>query len=153
MSNRKPATRDFDRPRSLAPQKTPTVWRRKNQSTQTLPEAFSNAFSGLQAAFVGERNFKIHCALTIFAVIAGFALKLDPVSWVLLVFAIGLVMTAELLNTAIERVVDIASEGEFSALARDAKDIAAGGVLLSSIAAAIIGLILFVPRVIALLQI
>lgn len=135
-----------------APLRVPVAWRRRRERTDSLLESFYHAFCGIGAAFRGERQVKIHSVLAVVAIAGGLGLGLDAISWGLLIFAIGMVLTAELLNTAIERVVDIAAEGEYSNLARDAKDIAAGAVLLAATSALAIGLVVFSPKLVALLM-
>lgn len=83
------------------------------------------------------------------AMILGGALSISRDEWIVLIFTIGSILALEAVNCAIERVVDLASPG-YHELAKQAKDLAAGAVLIASIGAAIVGLILFVPRIIAL---
>ncbi len=124
----------------------PKAWQRRVQRNSNLAEAFYHAFVGLGVAVGGERNLKIQCLLATIAVSLAAWLRFDPVSWSLLFLAIGMVVTAEMLNTAIERVVDLAAGGEYHALARDAKDVAAGAVVIASVTAAAIGVTLYIPR-------
>lgn len=142
---------DAPRPRADGRQKggasaIPKAWQRRVQRNSNLAEAFYHAFVGLGVAVGGERNLKIQCVLGTVAVGLACWLKFDPVSWALLFLAIGMVVTAEMLNTAIERVVDLAAGGEYHALARDAKDVAAGAVVIASVTAVAIGLTLYLPR-------
>lgn len=83
---------------------------------------------------------------------AAVALHVDPMGWALLTLAIGIVVTAELLNTALERLVDLATNNEFHRIARDAKDIAAAAVLCSAVVAVGIGLCVFLPHLVPLLH-
>lgn len=106
-------------------------------------ESFGYALEGIGAAIRDERNFKVMLGAGVFAVVAGFLLRLDALSWVAVVFAIGLVLGAELLNTALEAVVDLASP-DIHPLAKKAKDLAAGAVLLISAAAGTVGVIVYV---------
>ena len=115
---------------------------------QSLPSAFRNAFVGI-GDFLRERNSRIHLLAGVAAVALAAALRISGVEWAVIVLTIALVLTAEALNCAIERVVDLASPGRHE-LARQAKDLAAGAVLIASIAACVIGAIVFVPRLIAL---
>ena len=130
----------------------PKAWQRRVQRTSNLAEAFYHAFVGLGVAVGGERNLKIQCVLGSLALAAAAWLRFDPVSWALLFLAIGMVVTAEMLNTAIERVVDLAAGGQYHALARDAKDVAAGAVVIAALTASAIGLTLYVPRILTLLH-
>jgi diacylglycerol kinase len=113
-----------------------------------LLKSFASAFRGIYVAMATERNFKIHLAAVVIAVALGIYLGLSALSWCLIVLAIGMVLTAECLNTALERMCDKISGGEKSEVIRNAKDIAAGGVWLAAIAALIIGIvILIVPLI------
>jgi undecaprenol kinase len=95
-----------------------------------------------------ERNLKIHLALAAVVIGCGIGLQIEAMGWAMLSLAVGIVVAAELINTALERVVDLATEGEFHRLARDAKDVAAAAVLCTAIMAAVIGMLVFVPRII-----
>lgn len=91
-----------------------------------------------------QANARIHLAATVVVVAMGLWLQLPERDWALLTLAIGGVWAAEALNTAIETVVDLVSP-EWHPLARDAKDLAAGGVLLATFAAVVIGVLVFAP--------
>lgn len=97
-----------------------------------------------------EHNAWVHVAATLAAFGAALVLGLTRPEWLLLVLAVGLVWIAEAMNTAFERLCDVASP-EFHPLVEEAKDIAAGAVLIAALAAAIVGLGLFGPRLAALL--
>jgi diacylglycerol kinase (ATP) len=92
-----------------------------------------------------QHNAWIHVVATLLVVAIGFAMNVSRADWCWLVLCIGWVWTAEALNTAIECLADVASP-EYHPLVRDAKDIAAGAVLVSAIAAAIIGWMVFWPH-------
>lgn len=109
-----------------------------------LIRSFRYAFLGIITSFQ-EQNMKIHGLAAIIAVTCGILTGLNKVEWLILIITIALVMGAEMVNTAIESVVDLASP-EIHPLAKKAKDIAAGAVLLFAISSVIIGLILFVPK-------
>jgi undecaprenol kinase len=109
-----------------------------------LIQSFASAFRGIYVAMATERNFKIHLAAVVIAVAIGIYLGLSAVSWCLIVIVIGMVLTAECLNTALERMCDKIAGGEQSDIIRNAKDIAAGGVWLAAIAALIIGIIVLI---------
>jgi diacylglycerol kinase (ATP) len=96
-----------------------------------------------------QTNARIHLAATVVVIGAGFGLEISRMEWALVVAAIGLVWTAEGLNTAIEAAVDLVSP-EQHPLAGRAKDVAAGAVLLAALAAAVIGVLVFGPRLLAL---
>jgi diacylglycerol kinase (ATP) len=108
--------------------------------------SFFHAGRGLFVLCFREPNFQIHLVAGILAI--GFAMffGLTAVEWLFLILTISVVLTAEAFNTALERMVDLVHP-ELHPLARDAKDLAAAAVLICSIAAAVIGLILFAPRI------
>lgn len=128
----------------------PRAWRRRVERTSSLAESFYHALRGLSVAFRSERNLKIHTGLAIVAITLAIYLRFDPTSWALLFLAMGLVITAELLNTALERAVDMFTGGEFNNLAKDAKDVAAGAVVCASITSLAIGASIYLPRLAAL---
>ena len=111
---------------------------------QPLLESFSHAFDGIMTG-VEERNMKIHFGFTILVVLFGLLLKISATEWCLCFVLFGLILGLELVNTAIEAVVDLVTE-EYRPLAKRAKDAAAGAVLIAAIMAAITGLIIFIPR-------
>ncbi|MEM6279115.1 MAG: diacylglycerol kinase family protein [Verrucomicrobiota bacterium] len=113
--------------------------------------AFADAMRGLVSVFRSERNFRVHSALAITVVALGFLFRVSPGEWIALVLSIGFVMAAEVLNTAIEYLSD-ALHPEMDAGIRKTKDAAAGGVLVASVAAAVVGAIVFLPEVWELLS-
>jgi undecaprenol kinase len=104
--------------------------------------SFRYAAQGIASAFKSELNMKVHTALAVVTLIAAALFRIPPSSWILLLLAITLVLTTELLNTAIEAVVDLVSPGVHP-LAKRAKDIAAGAVLLTAVFAVITGIYVF----------
>ena len=106
--------------------------------------SFRYAMEGILTA-VNEQNFRFHLMSAIIVIIAGILTGLTTVEWSIIVLVIFLVIGAELINTAIERVVDLASP-EFHPIAKQAKDIAAGAVLVFALASVIIGLLIFLPK-------
>ena len=117
------------------------------QEYKKLINSFKYAIEGIISSFKTERNMKIHVFAMIVVIALGFFFKLDKVEWCFVIIAIASVISAELFNTAIETVVDMVSP-EKNPKAKLAKDIAAGAVLVVAICAAIIGFIVFGPRVI-----
>lgn len=112
-----------------------------------LVNSFKYAGQGVYEAFLGEQNLKIHAIIGILVVIFGFILRISYFEWLICLVLIGLVIMAEFFNTAIEYVVDLASP-EIHPLAKMAKDTASAGVLMMAIISAIIGLIIFVPKLV-----
>lgn len=115
-----------------------------NRSRSRL-QSFRHAFSGLWYVLRTQRNAWIHAAITITIIILGFWLGLDRYDWTLITIAICFVWLAEIINTALEAITDLASP-EQHPLARVGKDVGAGAVLLASLTAIILGLLIFLPR-------
>lgn len=105
---------------------------------------FYHAFAGLGHLWKEQLNIKVHFAATILVIALGLFLSVDRRDWIALVICVGMVWTAEALNTALELLADVASP-EFHPLVGKAKDIGAGAVLLSAIASAVVALLVFVP--------
>lgn len=113
--------------------------------------SFADAFRGLVLVLRSQMNARIHALATVIVCGAGWWLRLSASEWALIVAVIALVWTAEAVNTAIEFLVDLISPEEHP-LAGKAKDAAAGAVLAAAIGAAIVGAIVFVPKLSALLR-
>jgi undecaprenol kinase len=111
--------------------------------------AFGNAFIGFDYAFRTERNLKIHFTVAVLVITAGALLKISALEWAIIMLTIGAVFVTEMINTAIEYTVDLASPEKHD-LARKAKDVSAGAVLIIAASSVIIGLIIFLPKLIAL---
>lgn len=109
--------------------------------------SFKFAFEGILATIKSETNMKIHIVIMILVIIAGKILKLEPVEWKTCIILFALVIAGELFNTAIEAIVDMVMP-EFHPKAKIAKDAAAGAVLTLAIAAALVGLMIFIPKII-----
>ena len=110
-----------------------------------LPSSFRYAAQGLLYAFVSQRNFQIHVLLGTLSLLLGFWLQLELNHMAILVLTVAAVLVLELLNTAIEAVVDLSIGRRFHPLARIAKDCAAGAVLVSSISSLMIAAFLLLP--------
>lgn len=103
------------------------------------------ALGGLKQVLVLEPNARIHGLITLIVFGAAWLLQLSRVEWVLLVITVGLVWMAEVFNTAVEKLVDLASP-ERNPAAKAVKDISAGAVLVSALVSILVGLLLFGPR-------
>ena len=108
-------------------------------------QSFKQAFNGLRVVF-REPNAKIHAVIAFLAIALGLVFSISREEWVEIFIAIALVIGSEALNTAIEKVVDIASP-EWNEAARQAKDAAAASVLIFSLCAATVGIVIFLPKV------
>ncbi len=126
------------------------VKRKLHLDSKRLFNSFDYAFQGIEQAYKGEQNLKIHTVMAVLVIIAGFIFKINYTEWLVCLILIGLVIMAEFFNTAIEYVVDLASP-KIHPLAKAAKDTASAGVLMIAIISAIIGLIIFVPKIIELI--
>lgn len=108
--------------------------------------SFKYAFEGIISSFKTERNMKIHIIIMILVIIAGILLKINKYEWIICIICFSIVISGELFNTAIETVVDMVMPYK-NEKAKLAKDISAGAVLVMAIGSAIIGLIIFVPKI------
>ena len=115
------------------------------QKKPPLYKSFGYAFEGIFAVIKKERNMQIHCCMMVLVILAGLFFQISAVEWCICFVLFGLIMSLELVNTAVESVVDLVTE-ERRPLAKLAKDAAAGAVLLASIMAAVTGLIIFLPK-------
>ena len=106
--------------------------------------SFGYAFEGIITASK-EQNFKSHIVSAVIVILAGYFTGLSRTEWYIVLLLIALMFALEMINTAIERVVDLASPN-FHPLAKQAKDIAAGAVLVFALFSAIIGLLIFLPK-------
>jgi undecaprenol kinase len=109
--------------------------------------SFRYAFQGLFHALKEGRNFRIQTGVGIIVIFLAWLFGFTRFEWAVLLLTISLVLTAELLNTVIEIVVDLAVKDKILPKAKTAKDVAAASVLLISVIAAIVGLVLFIPHI------
>nr|WP_068892433.1 diacylglycerol kinase family protein [Pedobacter panaciterrae] len=109
-------------------------------------KGFGYAFSGIIYAFKTQLNFKFHIVALLLTAIAGWYFTLSVHEWLWIVAAAAIVLITELLNTAIEVLVDLISPN-FNPKAKIIKDVAAASVLIAAIGSAIIGLIIFIPKI------
>jgi len=124
---------------------------KKVLSIKRLRKSFGYAFKGIDDVIEHEPNMKIHVVVAILVVIMAFILKVSIIEWIILVLLIGAVLAAETINTTIENLVDMYTK-EYDEKAKIVKDTAAGTVLILAITSAIIGLIIFIPKIIYLLE-
>ncbi|MBC6388032.1 diacylglycerol kinase family protein [Lactobacillus kunkeei] len=120
---------------------------RKNRS---FVESFKHAFDGLVILCKTERNFRFHLIASLVVVIMSFVLKIDLSQWVWILLAIFMVLIAEVVNTLCESIVNLIVGNKYDEIAKKAKDVAAAGVVIASIFAAIIGLLVYVPIIFGL---
>lgn len=109
-------------------------------------KSFGFAIEGIITFFKTQHNAWIHAIAAVIVVVLGFALNVNNMEWCLLAVSFALVFISEMLNTAIEFLTDIVSP-QYNLQAKKVKDVAAGAVLISAIAAVVIGVIIFLPKV------
>lgn len=119
----------------------------KKWKNRDLVASMEFAITGVLTAFKEERNMRKHLVSAILACVAGLVFQISAMEWLFLLLAIFLVISFEIINSAIENVVDLASGYHFSMLAKNAKDMAAGAVLVASGYAVLTGLIIFIPKI------
>lgn len=123
----------------------------KKTGKNPLYKSFGYAFEGISAGIRGERNMKIHCFAAMCVIVAGVLFHISVTEWCICLVLFGLILSLELVNTAIEAVVDLVTEDK-KPLAKLAKDTAAGAVLIAAVMAAMAGLLIFVPKLVSFLK-
>lgn len=108
-------------------------------------KSFQYACKGIRHGFLTERNFRFHALAIVVVSIAGAITGLSATEWCIILILFGGMTALELVNTAIERTVDLLTN-EIHPLAGQAKDLSAGAVLIFAIISAIIGIIIFIPK-------
>lgn len=117
---------------------------------RTLAESFFYAISGILYAFRTQRNIKIHFIIALLVIMLSYLLKPSVVELLAVSITIALVLVAEMVNTAIETVVDMYTK-EYHPLAAVAKNVAAGAVLISAINAIVVGYLIYYKKIVMLL--
>ena len=118
---------------------------------ESIFKSFEYAGAGVGDALKNEPNMRVHIFLGLAAIVLAFVLKFNPVEWAILFLTTTFVIAMELINTVLEAIVDIVSP-ERQEKARIAKDVSAAFVLLSAIAAAAVGIVLYLPKILLLLS-
>ena len=116
--------------------------------THTLARAFNCAIKGLQIFFLRERNGKIQLLISCCTTAAAFAFHISPLEWIATLMCIGAVLALEMLNSAIEKLCDLVHR-EVHPIIKIVKDVSAAAVLWASVTSAVIGCIIFIPKIIA----
>jgi diacylglycerol kinase (ATP) len=124
---------------------------KKRFSIVERAKSFSFAFRGLKLLLKTQHNSWIQIFFTFIVLFLGIFLKISEIEWIFMVLSIGIVITAEAFNTAFEFDIDLTSP-TYHPYARDTKDVAAGAVLITTIMASIVGIIIFLPKIIILFQ-
>jgi diacylglycerol kinase len=124
--------------------------RKNTKGIKKFINSFKYPMSGLRYAYKNEQNLMVDIGMAVLVIIAGILFKISIAEWAILTITVGLVISLELVNTAIEAVVDLVTEN-YHPLAKVAKDTSAAAVLVLAIVAIIEGLIIFLPKLINLL--
>ena len=109
--------------------------------------AFKYAFNGIFRTVRNERNIKIHILAVIVVVVMGIIYRINTIEWIICLLLFGLVISSELINSAVEHTVDLCTK-EKNELAKFAKDAAAGAVLVNAIISIIIACIIWIPKIV-----
>jgi len=113
--------------------------------------SFRNALIGIKTAYKSQRNLRVHIIIGFFVIVFGVFLKVSIVEWLILLLTILMVLITEIYNTALEFTVDLFST-EYNKQAKKAKDISAAGVLITVFFAIFIGIIIFLPKLLSLIN-
>ena len=119
---------------------------KKKKNFKRLLSSFKYAFEGIINTYKTEQNILIHNIIAILVTIFGILFKINIYEWIICIILFGLVISAELFNTAIEAIVDLNCKS-FNKYAKIAKDSAAGAVLILALTSVIIGCIIFLPKI------
>ena len=122
----------------------------KPKGKRTFFDSVKDCLNGINYTIHHEKNFIREAVIGIIALIAGVILKISLIEWIVVLLLICLVLVLEMINTAFENTIDLITD-KYHDLAKAVKDIAAGSVLIVSFFAGIIGMLIFIPKIIALL--
>lgn len=122
----------------------------KNKFTiKSRVQSFTYAIKGIIHAFKHERSIWLQSICAVVTIIAGFVFNISRIEWLAVIVCIGIVFASETMNTAIETIVDFISP-EYDKKAGLIKDLAAGAVLITAIMSAVVALVIFTPKIVAL---
>ena len=119
----------------------------KSKKSKNLMQSFGYAFEGIGYALKTVNNLKIHLLFTLLVIVGGIFFELSPTEFYVCLIFVALVISLELINTAIEEVVDLASP-EIHPIAKRSKDVAASAVLFSAVVSFIVGVSIFLPKIV-----
>lgn len=123
----------------------------KNFDIKAIFRKFSYAIKGFIVSLKEEKSLVIHLSFAILAIILSAILQLSPIKWGIIILLIGLVIGSELMNTAIENVVDMVAF-KFNVNAKKIKDVSAAATLVFSITAVLVGLFIFIPQIVLFIK-
>ena len=121
----------------------------RKYKSKNIIDSFKHAFDGLIYSFKSTKNLIIDTVIALLVIIAGFIFKVNLTEWAILLICMALVMSLEMVNTAVEEAVNLAMPN-IHPIAKISKDVSAGAVLFSAIISAVIGLLIFIPKIIEL---
>jgi diacylglycerol kinase len=121
-------------------------------SLRKRAKSFTHAFNGFKILLKDEHNAWIHLIITLFVIVFGFLFHISKWEWIAIIACIGMVFAFELINSAMENMADFVSPQKHE-LIRKAKDLSAAAVLITAITSFVIGLIIFIPKIISLLKV
>ncbi len=113
-------------------------------------QSFKHAFNGIYILMKEECNARIHAVLAIVALLMGYCLHISSIEWIVLCIVIGMVFAMEAINSAIENLADFACNKNIEESIKKTKDLSAAAVLFAAIAALVVGLIIFLPKLLSL---
>lgn len=116
-----------------------------NPSKRKHGISFTHAYQGIKYSLLSQPNFRIHFLIGTAAVIGGWVIGLSSNEWLVLILTIFAVLTAEMINTGIESTVDLISPKKHP-IAKIAKDVSAGSVLITAVGSIVVGMIIFLPH-------
>lgn len=123
----------------------------KTDKNHNFIESLGYALEGIRFAFKAERNIRFQMGATLLVAVAGLFFGLSSMEWVVIILACTLVLMMELTNTLAEWIIDLITDRQYHPIAKHVKDVAAGAVLLASFFAVIVGIIIFLPKIMALI--
>ncbi|MBO5397413.1 MAG: diacylglycerol kinase family protein [Clostridia bacterium] len=124
---------------------------KRKWQTENFVKSFKYAISGIVYGMKTQRNIIIQLCFAVLAIFLGAFLEISKIEWIVIIFTIMFVIFAEMINTAVETVIDLITE-EYNKKAKIAKDVAAGAVLISAINAICMGLIIYLDKILALIK-
>ena len=123
--------------------------KQKKFSFKSRLESFKYGFDGFKTLFLEEHNARIHLFIALIIILTGFYFNLSSIEWLFIIFCIGFVFFAELVNSSIENIADFVSPEKHNSI-KKVKDLAAAAVLTSAVTSVIVGLIIFLPKIFSL---
>ena len=122
----------------------------KSKDKRKFSGSIKNCLEGINFVITNESNFKIEIVIGIIALLLSYILKISRIEFIIILIMIALVLTSEIINTSIEKVVDLYTK-DYNNLAKIAKDVSAGSVLVMSIFSLLVGATVFLPKIINVL--